>query len=183
MTDTVIRENQKMRQLGGGLLIMIGLPLTLLVFLFGLSAIDSISDILILLPGPGLLAVGLWAAFPRHPPKIKMTISDEAVSMTSPQASIALDDLQHIRRHIPLLAKHTRLTFKTDEGDTPFDVIHLTHESQDIVNQISIRLEKRGKYLIEGRTDVRGAPNGIWEVREGAAFETDLNHAKNMHGR
>ena len=183
MTDTLIKEDQRQRQLGGGLLIIVGLPLTLLIFLFGLSLIRSISDIAILLPGPFILAAGLWAAFPRHLPKVKMTISDQAITIASPPTTIALEALEQISRNNPIYAKFTRLTFKTAQGGTAFDVDHLTHQHKDIISQISIRLEKQGKFLVEGETDVLGAANGIWDVREGAAFATNANHAKNTHGR
>lgn len=183
MTDTIVKENLKIRQLGGGLLILVSLPLTLLFFLFGLSSSRSVTDIVFLLPGPLLLAAGFWAAFPRRPPRTKLIISDDALHMTAPAKIIPLGDLLQVREHIPIYAKHTRLIFGTTQGGTNFDVVNLTHQHQDIINLISVRLEKQGKYLREGRTDIRGAPNGIWEVREGLPFETSASDAKLTHGR
>jgi len=182
MTDTVIVENHKMRQLGGRLLVLVGVPLTLLVGLVGFSGIGSLFDLVILLSGPALLAFGLWAAFPRRAPKPKLTISDKAITIEAPRKVIPLDDLSRIKRHVPVLAKHERLTFVTSNEEVCFDVIHLTHEGRDIINLIGIRLEQQNKSLHEGRTAVRGALTGVWEVRSGTPFVTDPNHDKITHG-
>ncbi len=172
MADTRITEDFRFRRVGGGLLIFIGLPLTLIFARFLLPSVNSVSDALFLLPGPMLVAAGLWLAFPRRKPAVRMTISDDAVTIHTPHKTIALDDIQSIRHHMPVLAKHHQLTFETASGPTTFDVIHLTHEGPDILNLIGIRLEKRGRYLHQTRSEVLGALTGRWQVQTGTAFAT-----------
>jgi len=183
MPDAVVMENHKMRQLGGGLLILIGLPLTLLVGLLGLWGVRNLAEILILSSGPVLLGCGLWAAFPRRAPRPKLTISDEAITIEAPRKVIPLGEVSAIKHHMPALAKHYRLTFCTPQEETPFDVIHLTHDGRDIINLIGLRLEQQNRFLKQGRTDVLGALTGVWEVQTGAPFVSDPNHDKTGHGR
>ena len=172
MADTLIKENQRPRKVGGGLLIFIGLPLTLIAMRFGLSVMGTFLGILFVATGPLLILAGLWAAFPRHPPAIKMTISDDEIVFGAKQTTVSLDEFMRVSFSQHFLSKFGRLTFQTTSTDTHFDLSDLSHDAADIISQISVRLENRGKYLVEGRTDVLGARNGIWEVRTGLPFET-----------
>jgi hypothetical protein len=183
MTDTVIKEDYKFRKLAGGALILIGLPLTLLMSFLALSGTRSLADIGILLPGLALIAGGLWGLFPQHPPRARIVINDESITLTKPYAVIPLDALRLIRRHTPIYSKHPRLTFTTDDDDLIFDVVNLTHKAADILNLISMRMEKGGAFLKEGKTDIRGAPNGIWKVHSGPAFEAGPKSATIGDGR
>ncbi len=172
MADTCIKEDFGFRRVGGGLLIFIGLPLTLIVARFALPSVQSASDVLFLLPAPMLVAAGLWAAFPRRKPDVRMTISDEAVTLHATNQTLPLDSIQSIRLHMPALAKYYRLTFQTMKGPATFDIVHLTHEGPDILNLIGIRLEERGRYLLQARSEVLGALTDTWQVQTGTAFET-----------
>ncbi len=172
MADTLIKENQRPRKVGGGLLVFIGLPLTLIAMRFGLSLTGTFLGILFVVTGPLLILAGLWAAFPRHPPAIKMTIRDDEIVFGAKQTTVSLDELMRVSFSQHFLSKFGRLTFQTTSTDTHFDLSELSHDAADIISQINVRLENRGKYLVEGRTDVLGARNGIWEVRTGLPFET-----------
>lgn len=173
--DTYIREDFRFRHVGGGLLVFIALPLTLIWARFGFPLRYDVVDILFVLAGPGLLLAGLWAAFPRRAPRVRLIIGDEVLRIVNrrEEITIPLDELHSIqRRHVGQHGQQ-RLTFKTAQASIRFDVVHMTHEAADIINLVGIRLEKKGKHLREGRTDVLGAPNGIWEVRIGNPFEDD----------
>ncbi len=183
MCETLIKEDLRFRQLGGGLLLIIAVPLTLVSIFLGFAATVKITDLGFLLPGPALLAAALWAVFPRRAPRTKLTISDAKIHFSASDKTISLNELVQIRAYVPLLAKHTRLVFQTDDQDTQFDVVHLTHQSQDIIKLVSVRLEKQGKSLREGRTEVVGARNGIWTVEEGAPFETETSPDRVTYGR
>lgn len=182
MTDTVIKENHAPRKLAGGVLAIIGLPIALLMTMLVAPNIQGLADVLVLLVGPALVAVGLWALFPRHGPKARMVINDETITIVRPKSVIPLGTLLRVRNHVPIYSKHQRLTLTTEKGDTVFDVANLTHEAADIISFISIRLERQGAYLKEGRTEIAGAKNGIWEVHRGAAFETAPNSANVRYG-
>jgi hypothetical protein len=116
--------------------------------------------------------LGLWADFPARKPALRITISDQAVTLHSPPRTIQLAALHSIRLRRPALANHDQIIFKTDEDLIPFNVAHLTHDAPDIINLIGIRLEKQGRHLREERSDVLGAPTGLWEVQIGPAFES-----------
>ncbi|WP_108816508.1 hypothetical protein [Loktanella sp. Alg231-35] len=183
MAETYITQTHRPRRVGGALLVVIALPLTLIAARFGLPYAESFSDFWPLLGGPLLLIAGLWAAFPRHPPAVRLTITDDMMRFHALQKDIPLDTLKSITYSMPALSKHYRLGFETDEETTPLDLVHLTHEGRDIINLISVRLEKRGKHLQEGHTAIRGAKNSIWKVLDGIPFEQAPNHAKLPHGR
>ncbi|MDX8347857.1 hypothetical protein SLH49_07655 [Cognatiyoonia sp. IB215446] len=174
--DTYIREDFRFRRVGGGLLVFIAIPLTLFWARFGLPLRYDFVDLLFILAGPGLLLAGLWAAFPRRAPRVRLIIGDEVLRIINrrEETTIPLDDLRSIQRRHPGRQSQQRLSFNTDGNSIRFDVVHMTHEAADIINLVGIRLEKKGKHLREGRTDVLGAPNGIWEVRIGNPFEDEI---------
>ncbi|WP_400082625.1 hypothetical protein [Yoonia sp. R78084] len=170
--DTHITESFRIRRVGGGLLIFIGLPLTLItVRFFAWSWAQNMLAVLFALTGPALVLAGLWAAFPRRKPMLRLTVSDDRITIHSLPATIPLDALQSIRHARPVLAKHNLLIFKTQTREITFNVINLTHEAPDIINLIGMRLEMLGRFLRETRSDVLGARTGLWEVVTGAAFE------------
>lgn len=173
MVETHIRESFRQRRAGGGLLVFIGLPLTLFWARFGLPPRGVSADLFFFLAGPGVLLMGLWAAFPRRTPRIVLTLSDDAIRVRTVQGDmpIQLEDLIRVTKTRPLSARFDRLTFETSDSKTVLDVIQLTHEANDIIKLISIRLEKMGKYLREGRTEIMGAPSGVWDVHTGNPFE------------
>jgi len=182
MTGVNIRQDHRPRKLGGAILVAIAVPLAALTMALAVLS-DTATGVLVVLPALLLLGAGLWAVFPRHPPKTRLTIGDGAIDLFAPSATIALDDMQRVRKHTPFWSRHPRLTFVTAAGETFIDVAHLTHDARDILNLIGIRLEQRGKVLMEGTTEVLGAANGIWEVRDGTPFETTPDHATRPHGR
>ncbi|MEL6681322.1 MAG: hypothetical protein AAFQ09_01605 [Pseudomonadota bacterium] len=171
--DFEIYEDFRFRRAGGWLLILVSLPLTLIWALVGVPPRFNFADLVFLVGGPGMLLSGLWVAFPRRAPGVKMTISADKVTILTRRgvAVLMLDDLVRIKKTRPIMGKFDRLTFETEDGAAKFDVIQLTREASDIINLISIRLEQRGKFLKQGRTDVLGALNGIWDVRAGDPFE------------
>ncbi|WP_341367231.1 hypothetical protein [Yoonia sp. BS5-3] len=173
--DTYIKQSFRTRRAAGGLLVFIALPITLIWLRFGLPLAWEFDDLLFVLGGPGLLLTGLWAAFPQASPQIRMIIGDEIVKIYVGQAEhiVKLCDLQQITKTRPLTSKSDRLAFETADGSVVFDVIQLTHEADDILNLISIRLEGQGRHLHQVRTDVLGAPSGIWTVAQGNPFERD----------
>ena len=171
MADTRIREDFRGRRVGGGLLVFIALPLTLFTTRFVLPDAQGLSDALIFLAGPALLALGLWAAFPRRRPAVRMTIGDDAVTIHTPNRVIALDEIKTITQRRPALAKHDELDFETTKDSVSFAVMQLTHEAPDIIHLINVRLEKRGKYLRQKRSEVLGSLTGTWEVQVGVPFE------------
>lgn len=185
MTDIVIRQSYHPRRIGGAVLSVIGLALTLSVTWFGLASVRSTADALIVAVGPAVLILGLWAAFPLRAAPVRMIISDSSLIMPGRKSdtAIAFDALQQVALSRPVLSKHERLTFTTTKGDHHFDVIHLPHEARDIINLISIRMEAQGTSLQEGRTEVLGAPSGIWQVTKGTPFEHGETRATLPHGR
>ncbi|MEM9787355.1 MAG: hypothetical protein AAF801_12690 [Pseudomonadota bacterium] len=173
MADTHIREDFRLRRVGGGLLVFIALPITLIWARFGLPLRYDFVDLLFILGGPGMLLAGLWAAFPRRAPQVRMTIGDDAIWIMTRQGEkvIALGDLISVQWHYVGRNNNQRLKFRTAKISVFFDVVHLTHEARDIINLIAIRLENQGKIMREGRARITGAPDGIWTVMEGDPFE------------
>jgi hypothetical protein len=169
--ETRIKDSFRIRRVAGGALLFISLPLNLILVRFAWPAVDDPSDALFLLSALLPVALGLWAAFPLRKPALRMTISDQAVTLHNPPRTIQLAAIYSIRLRRPALAKHDQIIFKTDEDLIPFNVAHLTHDSPDIINLIGIRLENQGRHLREKRSEVRGARTGLWEVVTGAAFE------------
>ncbi|MDX8350782.1 hypothetical protein [Cognatiyoonia sp. IB215182] len=176
MADTVIREDFRFRRVGGGLLVFIALPLTLFWARFGLPLRYDFADFVFILGGPGMLLLGLWAAFPRRTPRVRLIISDKDVRVVTRRGDqvIALDDLVSVQWSYLKGVRQQRLKFRTAKTSVFFDVVHLTHEAQDIINLIAIRLENRGKRMREGRARITGAPDGIWTVSDGDPFEKDV---------
>ncbi|KQB97470.1 hypothetical protein AL073_00505 [Loktanella sp. 1ANDIMAR09] len=170
--ETRISDSFRIRRVAGGALLFISLPLNLILARFAWPSVEDPSDALFLLAALLPVALGLWAAFPRRKPALRMTISDQAVMLHNPPKTIHLAALQSIRLRRPALANHDQIIFKADEDLIPFNVIHLTHEAPDIISLIGIRLENQGRYLRERRSDVLGARTGLWEVQIGAAFES-----------
>ncbi len=173
MADVYIRESFRPRRVGGALFVVIGLPITLFWLRFGFPLRYQFADLLFAVGGPGLVLAGLWAAFPRRVPQVRLTISDEALWIVTHTGEkvIALDDLisvqwQYIGRH-----NNQRLKFRTAKTSVFFDVVHLTHDARDIINLIAMRFENRGKVMREGQARITGAPDGIWTVETGDAFE------------
>ncbi len=183
MHETVIKEDLRPRRLGGGVLMMMGVLLSLPLALLGFSGVMRFDALFMLLPGPFLLCLGLWGAFWRSTPQTRLRISDEAVVIVRQDKTLPLDAIKQIRHHMPMLSKHYRLTFHMAAEDVPLDIIHLTHGGRDIINLIGVRLEKRGKYLVEGRSAVRGALTGVWEVKSGTPFVTEPDRVNLRHGR
>jgi hypothetical protein len=186
MVETQIKEDFRFRKVGGGLLIFIGLPLLLITARFILPNVSSASDALFLLPGPGLLALGVWAAFPRRKAAVRMVITDGAVQTVLPSGkgwAIQLSDLRSIAITRPILGKHDRMTFDAGSDEEILDVIQLTHEAPDILHLISMRLERQGKYLEQEISPVLGAKTGVWRVRLGNPFAAKEEHAISTHGR
>ena len=181
--DTLIKEDFRPRRVAGGLFIFLGVPITLIFLRFGLFAIDSLLDALIVSAGPLMILGGVWVAFPRRPPAVKLRICDDRIVLPLRDQSIALADLQHITVRRPFSSNHDRLTFVSHAGEMVLDTVQLTHQVRDIINLVGIRLEGQGRYLKEGRTEIRGARNGIWTVHEGQAFEQMPTRAKLPHGR
>ncbi|KQI70600.1 hypothetical protein AN191_17110 [Loktanella sp. 5RATIMAR09] len=170
--DTRIKDSFRIRRVAGGALLFISLPLNLILARFAWPSVAGPSDALFLLLALLPVGLGFWAAFPRRRPALRMTISDQAVTLHSPPKTINLAALQSIRLHRPALARTDQIIFKTDEDFIPFNVIHLTHEAPDIISLIGIRLENKGRYLCETRSDVLGARTGLWEVQIGPAFDS-----------
>lgn len=168
--ETRIKDSFRLRRVAGGALLFIGLPLNLILARFAWPWVDGPSDALFLFSALLPVALGLWAAFPRRKPALRMTISDQAVTFHSPPGTIQLAALQSIRLRRPAMAKHDQLIFKTDAVSILFNVMHLTHDAPDIVNLIGLRLENQGRHLREKRSDVLGARTGLWEVQIGPAF-------------
>lgn len=162
---------------------LVSLPLMAPIFFLGLSGITSFANAAILLLGPVCLLAGIWAAFPTSSPKSRLRISDDEITMETPQKIIRLSEIEKIKHHMPGLSKHYRLTFYTAEEEIPLELIHLTHDGRDIINLVGVRLEKQGKYLSQGRTAVMGALTGVWEVQSGAPFVSDPEHDTLRHGR
>lgn len=181
--DTLVKEDFRPRRVAGGVFIFLGLPTTLITARFGLAAIDSLLDGLILASGPLMIIGGLWLAFPRRRPLVKLRISDAEIEAIGRGDPIRLRQLDRITIRKPLGARHDRMTLISGDNDVSLDIHHMTHEARDILKLISIRLECQGRFLREGQTAVRGAPNGIWEVLEGAPFEDGSIHANLQHGR
>jgi hypothetical protein len=186
MLETRITEDFRFRKVGGGLLIFLGLPLLLITARFILPNVSSASDALFLLPGPGLLALGVWAAFPRRKAAVRMVITDDTVRIFLPsgkRGAIQLSDLQSISVTRQFLGKHDRMTFDAGSDEEVFDVIQLTHEAPDIMHLISLRLERQGKYLAQEISPVLGAKTGVWRVRPGNPFAPKEQRAIKTHGR
>jgi hypothetical protein len=172
MADVRIRQEFRTRRVAGGALVFIGLPLTLIWVRFGLPPRFVFADLLMILAGPGMVLLGLWAAFPRGKPAVRLLITDDnlVVGSGENQVTVPLTDLQRVIKSRPLGREHM-LTFETADAAVPFLLIHLTHTHLEIVNLVSMRLEQMGRYLAEGRTEIAGAPNGVWEVMNGNPFE------------
>lgn len=183
MADTVIMGTHRPRQFAGGVFFLIGVPITLLLGLMAFAGHSDVSDLLVLLIGPLLLAFGLWLAFPRHPPTAKLTISDQSITIMRANRVVPLDALTRVKQRRPFLANYSQLMFCTTDEEFPFDVAHVTQDARDIINLISIRLERQGKSLHQTRTDVAGALSGIWEVQNSVPFADTPAHAKIAHGR
>jgi len=173
MADIAVQEVFRTRRVAGAALVFIALPSTLIWLRFGLPMQFVLADFVLVLGGPGLLSLGLWAAFPRRRPAVRLIISDArlVVHPGARQTEISLDDLIRVTKVRPLMAKCDRLVFECADTKTRLNVIHLTHEAADIIALVSIRLEDRGKYLVEGRSDVLGALTGVWDVVTGDPFE------------
>lgn len=172
MDDVRIRQEFRIRRVAGGALLFIGLPLTLIWVRFGLPPRFVFADLVMILAGPGLVLLGLWAAFPRGKPAVRLLITDVHVVVGNgkKQATVPWADLRRVIKSRPFGKEH-RLTFETADDAVHLQLVHLTHTHQEILNLISIRLETMGKYLAEGRTEIAGAPNGIWDVVVGNPFE------------
>ncbi len=186
MAETRIKESLRYRKVGGGFLVVLGLILTLFTARFVLPYFSSGRDLIILSLGPSTLALGLWAAFPRRAAALRMVITDNTVqikSLSGDVAVIQLSDLQSIAIARPLMAKFERLTLVAEDQEHHFDVAHLTHETDDIVHLISMRLENKALYLEQELSPVMGAGTGVWHVRAGNTFGTNENRAKIGYGR
>lgn len=172
VADTVVRDSFRGRRVGGGLLVFLGLPLTLIWARFGLPLRFEFVDLLMILSGPGLVSMGLWAAFPRRKPAVRLLITDDhvVVGRGDKQVTVQLAELLRVIKSHPFGREHV-LTFETADAAVPLVLAHLTHTHLEILNLVSIRLEGMGKYLAEGRTEIAGAPNGCWDVMTGNPFE------------
>ncbi|MEO1639774.1 MAG: hypothetical protein AAFU41_11070 [Pseudomonadota bacterium] len=170
-TDTIIKQDPRPRRIGGALLLLIGIPLTLIAIRILMIITPTLFDVFLFSGGPFLMALGIWAIASSQHQKVRLRITDDAIALPSNgDVSIPLKALTRVRLTRPVLAKHERLSFETVNGSTDFDVIHLTAQGRDIVSMISARLENQGAYLEEGAGDITGAPNGIWDVRQGRPF-------------
>jgi len=168
---TVIRQDPRPRRIGGVLLLLMGIPLTL-ISIHALTVITpDLFDVFLFSGGPCLMALGLWGIFNTQHQKVRLMITDTAISLPSNgNVVIPLDALTCIRLTRPILAKHDRLTFETGSNKTDFDVVQMREQARDIVNLISARLENHGAYLEEGAGEITGAPNGVWNVKKGRPF-------------
>ena len=174
MPDVRIRQEFRGRRVAGGALVFIGLPLTLIWLRFGLPLRFVFADLLMILAGPGMVLLGLLAAFPKGKPAVRLLITDDnlVVGSGDKQVTVQLADLLRVIKSRPF-GREYKLTFETSDDAIPFVLVHLTHTHLEIINLISIRLETMGKYLAEGRTEIAGAPNGVWDVVIGNPFEKD----------
>lgn len=170
-TDTIIKQDPRPRRLGGVLMLLLGLPLTLFTAWILLTIEPDFFDFYILIPGLFFLILGFWAIFSDAHKKVRLRITDQAIVLPQQKgASIPLAELKRVRLTRPLLAKVHRLTFEASGAEFNFDLTHLNISGRDIVSLISKRLENQGAYLEEGAGEITGAPNGIWEVRQGTPF-------------
>lgn len=167
-----IMQSLRGRRVAGGVLIVIALPLILIWLRFGPPMQFRLADMLFVIGGPGLLLLGLWAAFPQRGPAVQLRIEHERlVIRPGPRETVvSLDALTRITKDRPLTGKHDRLLFDTADGGVWMNVFQMTHEAADIIALVSMRLEERGRYLVEGRSDVLGAPTGVWDVVTGNPF-------------
>lgn len=184
MRETLICDDFRVRRIAGICLIAICLPLSVLVTWITLLGSIDIGDFLLV--GAGLLVTlaVFWAAFPRGDPKIHLRLTEADLHFPlEGNSSISLDRLQSIRITHPIHLQHARLTFVHSDGESVrLDVNHLTHEAKDIINLVGLRLEQVNRHLVQGMTEVMGAPNGIWEVREGLPFEVLPASGRMRHG-
>lgn len=168
-----ITQSFRGRRAAGGALIVIALPLILIWLRFGPPMLFRFADMLFVIAGPGLLLFGLWAAFPQRAPAVQLRIEEaRLVIRPGPRETVVpLDALIRITKDRPLTGKHDRLLFETADLSAQMNVFHMTHEAADIIALVSMRLEGQGRHLVEGRSDVLGAPTGVWDVVTGNPFE------------
>ena len=175
MPDIAVRDAFRGRRVAGAALVFLSLPITLIWVRFGLPPQFNFGGFTFALGGPGLLAFGLWAAFPRRAPAVRLLITDDrlVVQPGTKETVIPLSALIQITKDRPLTGKHDRLSFETSDTQAMLNIYHTTHEAADIINLISIRLEGRGGHLVERQSDVLGAPTGVWQLRAGRPFGDD----------
>ncbi len=159
------------------MLAIIGLPLTILWLWLGFPPRFDFGDLIFLLGGPGMLGLGLWAAFSQTASRTRLTISADQLVIypaqrTAEPVIISLDDLTSVTQ-TGLSHNNTRLRFAATTGDTELATALLDRAPQDILRLITIQLENMGKHLSQTTSPVLGAPTGIWEVRKGVPFKTN----------
>ena len=184
MRETLICEDFRVRRIAGFCLIAICLPLSILVTWIALLGSIDIGDFLLVGASILVTLAGIWAAFPYGDPKIHLRLTEADLHIPlEGNSSISLDRLQSIRITHSIHLKHARLTFAHSDGESVrMDVNHLTHEAKDIINLVGLRLEQVDRHLVQGTTEVMGAPNGIWEVRQGLPFEVSPASGRMRHG-
>ena len=165
-TQTDIRENFKRRKLGGGLLCIIAVPLTLLWATLALPPSFTFADLILLLGGPGLLALGLWAMFGQPAPRIRITLTDDGLTLhpgmtNQPDPTmIAWQDLTGLsyKSNGKLLRVHHQ------SGVCTVRTYFLDRTLHDIVHLITLRLENTGHHLVQRQSPVMGANLPQWDV-------------------
>jgi len=156
---------------------IIGVPLTILWVLVGSPFGFDSADLVLLLGGPGLLAVGLWAAFAHFEPTLRLTISDDGlvlfpIGRNATPVTIPWDDLTSVTQ-TGLNHDNTRLRFAATTGEHVLRMTILDKSAAEILRLITIQLENRNQYLAETKSPVLGAGTGIWEVRSGNPFDSN----------
>lgn len=172
-----VRETYKKQRLGGVLLALIGMPLTVLWLLVGFPPRYDIADLVFVIGGPGLLAFGLWMALRKSEPKLRLTISGDGLVLypqtrDATPVTIPWDDLTSVTQ-TGLNHDNTRLRFAATTGEHVLRMTILDTSAAEVLHLITIQLENRNQHLAQTSSPVLGAPTGIWEVRSGNPFDSN----------
>jgi hypothetical protein len=172
-----IKQTSNRRRFGGIMLSIIALPLTILWLWLGFPPRFVFADLIFLLGGPGMLGLGLWAAFWPSPPRTRLAISaDELVVHTGGKDNrptiIKWTDLTRVTQ-TGMSANTARLRFEATTGDAELPTALLDQDPPEILRLITIQLENMGRHLSQTTSPVLGAATGVWAVKEGIPFKTN----------